>query len=213
MAQILVIGASSGIGLETVKAGLAKGHTIRAFSRSADKIAIDDPKLEKQPGDALKADDVAAALEGCDAVIQALGVPANMQMLTGPVTLFSEATDVLVPAMEAKGPKRLIAVTGFGAGDSKAEIDPLQRIGFRLVFGRAYADKSLQEERIKGSALEWTIVRPTVLLNGPAKGSYRIGVKPHEWRNGMIRRADVADFMVAEVDNPRHLHQAPVLRY
>ena len=55
MAHVLVIGASKGIGLETVKAALAAGHRVRAFARSAADIAVSDPGLERFSGDALKA--------------------------------------------------------------------------------------------------------------------------------------------------------------
>jgi hypothetical protein len=78
------------------------------------------------------------------------------------VHLFSDATRVLIAAMGAQGVKRLICVTGFGAGDSRASISFLQRLPFQIVFGRAYADKSLQERLIKESVLDWTIARPGV---------------------------------------------------
>ena len=76
--------------------------------------------MERFTGDAVNAADVAAALDGVDVVVQALGVPTRD--LIRPVRLFSEATNLLVPAMETAGVKRLIAVTGFGAGDSRDAI-------------------------------------------------------------------------------------------
>ena len=66
--------------------------------------------------------------------------------------------------------KRLICVTGFGAGDSRASISCLQRLPFQMVFGRAYADKSVQERLIKDSSLDWTIVRPGVLTTAGEPG-------------------------------------------
>jgi putative NADH-flavin reductase len=73
MAHVLVVGASNGIGLETVKAALAAGYRMRAFARSAAEIELSDTNLERFSGDALKASDVEAALVGVDAVVQALG--------------------------------------------------------------------------------------------------------------------------------------------
>ena len=90
MAHVLVIGASQGIGLETVKAALAAGHRVRAFARSAADMPLSGEGLERFPGDAVNAGDMASALEGIDVVVQALGVPAKN--LLGPVTLFSDAT-------------------------------------------------------------------------------------------------------------------------
>jgi putative NADH-flavin reductase len=209
MAHVLVIGASKGIGLETVKAALAAGHRVRAFARSASDIAVSDPGLERFSGDALKAGDVAASLDGIDVVVQALGVPASK--LLGPVSLFSEATNLLVPAMERAGIRRIVAVTGFGTGDSREAIGLLQRVPFRLVFGRAYDDKDAQEMRIRRSTLDWTFVRPGVLTPGTATGRYKVLSEPKSWRNGLIARADVAHFIVGEIDGPAHVKRAVVL--
>ncbi len=209
MAHVLVIGASKGIGLETVKAALAAGHGVRAFARSAADIALAEPGLERFTGNALEAGDVAAALDGVDVVVQALGVPASN--LLGPVSLFSEATNRLVPAMERAGVRRIIAVTGFGTGDSRAAIGLLQRVPFRLVFGRAYDDKDAQEMRIRKSGLDWTFVRPGVLTPGSATGRYKVLTDPRSWRNGLIARADVAHFIAGEIERPTHVKQAVVL--
>jgi putative NADH-flavin reductase len=152
---VLIIGASKGIGLETTRQALGAGHDVRALARSAAAIAISNPSLEKMGGDALKTEDVEAALVGVEVVIQTLGVGLRDMFL--PVHLFSEATRVLITAMRSQGVKRLICVTGFGAGDSRASISCLQRLPFQIVFGRAYDNKSLQEKLIKESELDWTI--------------------------------------------------------
>ncbi len=170
--HILIMGASKGIGLETSRQAIAAGHRVRALSRSAQSMGLLHPNLEKFPGDALNRPDVDAALAGVGVVIQTLGVA--FKDLVRPVQLFSEATAVMIAAMNAHGVKRLICVTGFGAGDSRASIGRLQRLPFQIVFGRAYEDKSRQEQLIKESALDWTIVRPGVLTGGPATGRYQV---------------------------------------
>jgi len=106
---------------------------------------------------------------------------------------------------------RLLCVTGFGAGDSRASISCLQRLPFHLVFGRAYDDKSVQERLIKDSGLQWTIARPGVLTSGPRTGRYRILTEAKDWRNGVISRADVADFLVRQIADQTYVRQAPVL--
>jgi putative NADH-flavin reductase len=207
--RVLIVGASKGIGRETARQALEAGHVVRAFARSAASIDLSDPNLEKVPGDALKTQDVEAALIGTDVVIQTLGV--GLGDLFRPVHLFSDATRVLIAAMQAKGVARLIVVTGFGAGDSRANIGWLQSVPFRLVFGRAYDDKSVQERLIKESGLEWTIARPGVLTGGRRTGHYKILVDASQWRNGIISRADVADFLVRQIEDRGYLHRAPVL--
>jgi putative NADH-flavin reductase len=207
--RILIIGASKGIGLETTRQALAAGYDVRALARSASAINLHDARLEKVPGNALNQQDVEAALAGVDAVIVTLGV--GLADLIKPVHLFSNATRVLIAAMKVKGVNRLVCVTGFGAGDSRASIGFLQRVPFQIVFGRAYDDKSLQEQMIKESGLDWTIARPGVLLNGPKTGRYKVLREPSEWRNGIISRANVADFLVKQVEDRAFIHASPVL--
>jgi putative NADH-flavin reductase len=197
MARVLIIGASKGIGLETTRQALEAGHMVRAFARSVGEILISDPKLEKRRGNALRSSEVTAAVAE----------------LFGPVHLFSDATRILVRAMQAQGVKRLISVTGFGAGDSRASISCLQLLPFRFFFGRAYDDKDVQERLIQDSALDWTIVRPGVLTNGSPTGRYKVLKERSQWRNGTIARADVADFLVQEIEDRACVGKKPVLVY
>jgi putative NADH-flavin reductase len=207
--RVLIIGASKGIGLETTRQALDAGHLVRALARSATAIAISNPSLEKMRGDALKIEDVEMALVGVDVVIQTLGV--GLGDLLRPVHLFSDATRVLIEAMRSLGVKRLICVTGFGAGDSRESINCLQRLPFQIVFGRAYDDKSLQEKMIKENEPDWTIARPGVLTNGPQTGNYQILSEATQWRNGMISRADVAEFLVRQIGDQTYIRKTPVL--
>jgi putative NADH-flavin reductase len=211
MARVLIIGASKGIGLETTRQALKAGHRVRAFARSAADIRISHSKLEKVRGNALRGSDVTAAVTGMNAVIQVLGVGLGDLFL--PVHLFSDATRILLAAMQAQGVKRLICVTGFGAGDSRARVNCLQLLPFRFFLGRAYDDKDVQERLIKDSALDWTIARPGVLTNGSRTGRYKILKEPLEWRNGIISRADVADFLVQQIEDRAYLRKTPVLVY
>ena len=211
MSRALVMGGSSGIGLETVKALLDRGHDVIAFSRGAKNLRLDHPKLVRISGDATNTEEVRNAVNDADAVIQALGVPVNLKLLTGPIDLFSSATKTLIPIMEEMNIKRLIAVTGFGAGNSNEAINCVQRIPFNVIFGHAYRDKSAQETLIKESTLNWTIVRPGVLTNQSLKRSYKVRLKPSEWRNGIISRAAVADYIAAAIDDDATIGEEPVL--
>ena len=210
-ASVLVIGASKGIGLETVKQALAAGHSVRAFARSADQIEVEHPALEKRVGSALEADGVVSALRGVKTVIQTLGVTTSPEMVLKPAHLFSEATRILLPAMEIAGVRRLVCLTGYGAGDSLATMGLLRGLGFQVILGRVYQDKTLQERLIRRSALDWVIARPGILTNGPKTGRYRVLPDRDQWKLGTISRADVADFLVKQIDDDTYLGKTPVL--
>jgi putative NADH-flavin reductase len=154
MAKLLVIGASRGIGLETVKAALLAGHSVRALARSAASIPIQNPNLEKVSGDALDTDTIRNALKDVEAVIQTLGVDISPRAIFERTTLFSQSTRILVDAMKAADFKRLIAVTGLGAGDSRGHGGLLyDAVVFPLLLKRVYDDKDVQEWIIKSSGL------------------------------------------------------------
>ena len=138
MSAVLIIGASRGIGYETVRLALKEGHSVRAMARSAAAIRMLDPKLEKLEGDALDQPTIERALAGVDAVIQTLGVSPTPELILSGTSLFSATTRILVNAMEARAVKRLICVTAFGAGDSRGHGGLLYNALLSLQIGRAH---------------------------------------------------------------------------
>ena len=211
MAKILVIGASKGIGLETVKQALEAGHQVRALARSAPRIPVSHPHLEKMKGNALDRATVESALDGLDVVIQTLGISGSPDILFKPVRLFSDSTRILVAAMEAKLVNRLICVTGLGAGNSRGKGNLLYNAVIGLILVRVYDDKTLQERIIRNSTLDWVIARPGVLTNKARTGRYKVLADPRDWRTGFISRADVADVLVKQITDDTYLRQTPVL--
>jgi len=204
------MGASSGIGLETTKLALERGHRVRAFARTASDMELDHPDLEKFSGDALDEASVNDALSDVDAVAQCLGVKLEPSTVLKGTELFSASTRILIPAMQAQNVKRLVVVTGYGAGDSGKHMNPFNRLGFNAVFARIYADKGTQETLIKESDLDWTIARPVVLTGGQ-RSNYKVRSDPADYRMGIISRGSVADFLVGEIEAPQYIHKAPVL--
>ena len=104
--------------------------------------------------------------------VQGRSVPSLLHT----VTLFSEGTKRTIAAMNGAGVSRLAVITGVGAGESRGHGGRLYEwIGLPFVIGAIYADKDRQEALVKASDLDWTIVRPTLLTNGPRTGhQYRV---------------------------------------
>ncbi len=208
MVTVLVIGASKGIGLETVKAGLAAGFNVRALARSAGSIGVENARLTKISASAMDGDAMAKAVVGADAVVMSLGVARLFEK----VTLFSGATRVVIDAMRKASVRRLIVVTGIGAGDSRGHGGFVyDKIIFPILLKRAYDDKDVQEMMVRQSGLDWTIARPGMLTNGPAKGQYRALLDSKDWGAGSISRADVAAYLISEIATPRHVGKTPEL--
>ncbi|MEM0934674.1 MAG: NAD(P)H-binding protein [Pseudomonadota bacterium] len=208
--RLLVIGATRGIGKETVAQGLQAGHQVRALSRSSEGLS-QRPGLDVVVGNATDPAALRPALSEINAVILAVGLGRAARRFFAKVTLFTDVTKALLPILEEIGPRRLLVVTGFGAGESAAAMSSIERIGHRAILGRAYADKDVQEEMIQNTSLDWTLVRPVILTNSAATGRYKVLDDPSKWRNGLISRADVGHYLVRAAEERLHVRQAVVL--
>lgn len=208
--NILIVGASRGIGRQLLEQALAAGHAVTALARAPVKVAGPDERLRTVRGSVLDPATVAAAVTRQDAVCCVLGVKTPWEQ----PTLFSEGTARLLEAMKKAGVRRLVCVTGIGAGDSRGHGGFLyERIITPLMTKGIYADKDRQEALIRASDTDWTIVRPGILSNGPLTGNYRALTDLSGVTARRISRADVAHFMLKELESNRYLGQTPLLTY
>jgi uncharacterized protein YbjT (DUF2867 family) len=207
--RILVTGATGGTGREVVRQALAKGYQVNALARSAADAAPLFPGADITEGDARDGEAVAKALARCDRVISVLGTKLS---LLHEETLLSTSTRVLIDAMQKQRITRLVCVTGIGAGDSHGHGGFLyDHIVQPLLLRSTYHDKDRQEDEIRESGLDWTIVRPTVLTDGPASGNIRALTDLTDFHGGSIARADVARFLIAELEERRWAGRSPVI--
>ena len=209
--RVLIIGATGPTGQQLVTQAAAAGHVVAALVRDAARARF-TTSVRKAEGDVLDPDSLARAVADQEAVVCSLG-----SGVTGPfkqMTLLSVGTVNLVTAMKQAGVNRLVCITGIGAGESKGHglwwynwlVQPL------LLRG-VYQDKDRQEAVVRSSGLDWTLVRPSGLTNGPAKGlaSVRALTDLTGVQAGFIRRADVAAFCLREMTDGRYRQQAPVI--
>ena len=207
--KVLVIGATGPTGERIVEQALTQGHEVTALVRNPDKLQMQHNALRAVKGDVLDADSLLTAMQQQQAVISSLG---TKKISLAPVTLFSIGTKNLLEAMQHYNVKRLVCITGIGAGDSKGHGGFLyDKLILLLVLKRIYDDKDRQEAEIRSSNLDWIIVRPGFLTNEPAKGSYRVLTDLTGVTAGKISRADVATFVLQQLTDNRYLHQTPLI--
>ena len=208
--KILVFGASGGTGLEVVTQALDKGHEVTAFVRDPAKIsALEHENLEIATGDVLNPEAVAAAVQDQEAVCVAIGAGPKR------TTIREEGTRIIIRAMHDNGIRRLICLSSLGVGDSKSNLPFFTRyVIVGIVLRHAFADHENQEIVVMNSELDWTLVRPPHLKEGPRTGVYQHGFAvTHRDIEGWVSRADVADFMVSQLDDDSYFHQAVGLSY
>jgi hypothetical protein len=143
-----------------------------------------------------------------------LGVPIlSILLLSRRKTILSEGTRNIVQAMERAGIKRFVCESSLGVGDSKWKLGIFHNlIAIPLFLRNILADKEEQERIIARSSLDWVIVRPTALTNGPQRNAYRAGADVGHWFiPSRISRADVAAFMLEQVTGGEYLRKTPGL--
>jgi nucleoside-diphosphate-sugar epimerase len=209
--RILVIGATGGSGREIVKQALERGHDVVALARKPAKVKTTHERLRVVPGDVMDAASVDAAMQGCDAVVCALG----HRRWLGPSKILSEGTRNIVRAMEKHGVKRLVVETSLGVGDSVGRLGVVFTVfTMSIILPFYFYDKLRQERIVRASSLDWVIVRPGQLLSFPKRGKYKHGprVGSYLWPV-FIARADVADFMLNQLGDTPYLRQSPGVSY
>jgi putative NADH-flavin reductase len=196
--RVLVLGATGGIGKFVLEFATARGHEVTAFVRSPQKIALKSERLRVVPGDLLHADQLAQVLPGHDVVLSAFG-PATLRR----VTTRGEFGVALAAAMEGSGVRRALVVSSGLLFEEQNAIGKLLR---GTLFRNLLPDMTALETAMEQDALEWTIVRPPRLTNGPLTKSY--SVADGRLPKGMtVSRACVADFMIKEAERPAHVRQ------
>ena len=208
--NIIVFGATGSIGALTVLKLLEDGHSVTAFSRNLDALNLEHPNLTHAAGDVTNAADVCLAIEDSEAVIITLGSGSSR---SGRVR--SEGAQQIIDAMQRYGLKRLVCQTTLGAGDSWNNLNFFwKRIMFGVLLRPVFEDHERQEQLVKASGLDWTIVRPSAFTNEAPKGTLKIDISPEQ--RGLtlkISRREVAEFLVASLRERSFLYRAVGISY
>jgi putative NADH-flavin reductase len=208
--RIAIIGASRGIGSELLKAALEEGYEVTALVRNPATLNVSTPGLKVIKGDILDPSSVAEAIAGQEAICICIGIPPTRK----PVDVFSRGTQNILDAIKKGSNQKLILVTGIGAGDSKGHGGFFyDRILNPLLLATNYADKDCAESIVKASNVEWLIVRPGFLTNGPRTGKYRAIENLSGVTAGKISRVDVADFILKQLASPTYFGKTPLVTY
>lgn len=209
--KLIVFGSTGTVGKHVVLQALTKGIEVTAFCRDKLKWShFSHPNLTIVTGDVFDAKSVEQAILGHDAVCIVLGSGKDRKGVVRSV-----GTKHVIEGMKHAGVDRLICQTTLGAGESKGNLNFFwKRIMFGWFLKQVYLDHELQEEYVRTSNLNWTLVRPGAFTDGELTGQYRHGFAENDRTTKLkIARKDVADFIIKELESGQYLHQAPGLSY
>ena len=200
--RVAVFGATGGTGKEIVVQALEMGYTVSALVRDPNRLPPEAKGIATVVGDVLDPCKVNQTLRGTDAVIVSLGNRSD-----SPENTVSSGTKHIIDAMGDHGVKRLVVITSLGVGDSKDQVPFAFKLVMKTVMRKIMADKELQEEYVQGSGLDWVILRPGELRDGPKTGDFTFGTS-REITAKAISRADLASFALKQLVDDHFLRKA-----
>jgi len=206
--RLALLGASGRIGDHVLNWALSAGHEVTALARDPQSLPT-VAGLTVVAGQATDAAAVADVAAGADAVVSALGPRGEKTP-----ALLAAAAEATVAAMGKAGIKRLICVSAAGAFvEDDPDMSALVKFILPRVFAKLYADVREMERVVSASDLDWTLVRPTRLVNRPQTGRYR--VRPDFAPTGglSIARSDVAHFIGRALTDGTWIRARPALAY
>jgi uncharacterized protein YbjT (DUF2867 family) len=210
--RILVLGASGGTGRLLVEGALQRGHEVTAVARNLEPLeplARTTEQLVLARGDVRDEGALGSAAAGQEAAISVISRAAR-----GPRGLYTEATATIVRVLEEAGVHRFVCVSSGGADpDDRGLPWWYRRVVIPLFMGELYRDMRQMEQLVRHSRLAWTLVRAAYLVDEPRRGRYRIsdGTNPQGgWKLG---RADLAEFLLDQLDSDQWLGSTPTLAY
>src|SRR5262245_26830270 len=171
--RLVVFGATGGTGRELVGQALSQGHYVTAFVRNSARLTVRSPDLHVVQGTVTNVATVERAIEGQEAVLCALGAATPLRRDSTLIT----GVQHIVDAMSRIGTRRLVYLSFLGVREGRPQLSVVGRtIVARLLLRNVVADHEAKERIIQQSQLDWIIVRPARLTNGPRRGRYRHGV-------------------------------------
>ncbi len=208
--NITVFGGTGATGLLLIEKALKSGHSVTVLARTPSKISIKNDNLRIVKGELTETNKIEEAIKNADAVISVLGPDQKTKGL-----VIADGIKNIVGTMKKNGVKRLIATATPSFKDSN------DKFQFGFAFGvfmvkalikDSYNNIVLTGKHISESGLDWTIVRLPMLSDKPASGKINAGYTGDGTVSLFsLSRADLADFLLQQLNDKKWLNKSPVI--
>jgi len=197
--RLLILGATGRTGRQLLAGALEQGHAVTALVRDMSRLDVQHPALTVREGAVTDPGAVEAAMQGQDAVLSALGSASPRELLG--TELMTVSIRNVTAAMGHAGVRRIVLLSALGAGESAGFAPRSLRLVFRTAFRAIGRDKAASERILRESDLDWTVVYPPQLSDGPKTDACRHGVEMQVTGMSKVSRADTAHLMLALLDD------------
>jgi putative NADH-flavin reductase len=203
--NLAIFGATGGTGRQLVEQALEEGHTVTVLVRNPAAFPIQHERLSLVQGDVRDRARVETVVAGQDAILSALGTNQR-----GPVSICTDGVERMLTAMHSSQVRRLLVVSAYGVAESH------HRNLYNLLVWTSMKEKMLDKERmeklLEHSDVQWTLIRPPALTNGPRTQHYHTGTDLRISATSHISRTDVADFMLRSIDDTSTVGKALTIK-
>ena len=207
--KLTIFGATGGTGKQLVEQALAAGNHVVAYVRNPSKLDFIDKYLTIVEGELADQKMIEHAVSGADVVISVLGPRSGSK--DKPIT---RGMQNIIAAMNKYGVRRLIVSSTLSVKDPNDLPDFKAKVlvnFVKLTMRSAYEEIISVAETVRKSDLDWTILRLTTLNNNPKSGKVKVGYLGKGEVGMRISRADLAEFMLKQIQNTKYLQQSPVI--
>lgn len=206
--KLLVLGGTGKTGRQIVSQALDGGHSVTIVVRDRGKVTTEHPRQQVVTGDATAgADALAESMRGHDVVISAIGRGYSFKS----EHLIARSVPGIIEAMGSAGVRRLMFTSALGVGDSFKDSPLPAKLFFLTLLRGIYADKLVGDRLIRDSDLEWTIVQPSQLNDGPLTKNYRSGERLALSGMAQVSRADTAHFILDRITDPAAIRKTLIV--
>ncbi len=214
--KILIIGATGRTGRLIVEEALKQGYDLNVLVRDKNKMPFNSKSIKVYQGTSASRTDLAAAMQGCDLIISALGIArasdAPWSKLITPKKFITESMKNVIAEAGQQNLKRLITISAWGAGETKKEIPFwLRWLINHTNLGPVYAEHESQEKLLANSNLNWTAVRPVALNDSKKIKTLKMSFNNTPKPSLYISRQSVAKFMVDIVKSDKYDRRSPTI--
>ncbi|NKW85539.1 SDR family oxidoreductase [Bacillus cereus] len=204
--KIAILGANGKAGKILVNEALEKGYQVKILTRNSTNTEKINENIETIIGDARNFSKIQDLLQGCSAVINAVGQPKNESYI------FSTVTKHILEAMKESKIKRYILISGGSlnvTGDQKGIVNKIGATLFKLFLPKMMQDKYKELQIIQNSEVDWTIVRLPFVIEGNGIGSIKESLV--DMPGIKIQNGDIAPFVIKQINSDRYVGKCPFI--
>ncbi|HDR7783752.1 MULTISPECIES: SDR family oxidoreductase [Bacillus] len=204
--KIAILGANGKAGKFLVNEALEKGYQVKILTRNSNNMTITNENLETIIGDARDFSSIRELLQGCQAVINAVGQPKNESYI------FSTVTKHILEAMKEFEIKRYILISGGSLDVTEDQKGIVNKIGatlFKAFLSKMMQDKYKELQTIQGSDVDWTIVRLPFVMEGKSIGNIKESLV--DMPGIKIQNSDIAPFVIKQINSERYVGKCPFI--